>query len=85
MSDRPRSPLPGVLAGTAALLILAAGVTGAVLLRDWRVADLGLVVAVVAYVLASLAAVTVRNLRRPKPPVPTSANLCTVATPREQP
>jgi len=84
MTNQRRSPLPDMLAGAAALLILAAGATGAVLLRNWRVADLSLTVAVVVYLLAALAAATVRRLRRSRPPVPTSANLCTAATPREQ-
>ncbi|HEY0578656.1 MAG TPA: hypothetical protein VGD73_31520 [Pseudonocardia sp.] len=84
ISEQPRSPLPDMLIGAAALLIVAAGAIGAVLLGNWWVADLGLIAAVVAYVLASLAAVIVRNLRRPKLPVPTSANHCTATTPREK-
>jgi membrane protein implicated in regulation of membrane protease activity len=84
MREQPRSPLPDMLIGAAALLIVAAGAIGAVLLGNWWVADLGLIVAVLAYVLASLAAVIVRNLRRPKLPVPTSANRCAATTPQEQ-
>jgi hypothetical protein len=71
MSDQKRSTLADTLVGAAALLILAAGAIGAVLLGDWRVANLGLIAAVVAYLLASQAAVIVRNLRRLKPPVTT--------------
>ncbi|MDT7751046.1 MAG: hypothetical protein QOD96_4708 [Pseudonocardiales bacterium] len=52
----------GKLAGTAAALVFAAGAAGAVLLGDWQVAKLGLIAAMVTYVLASLVAITVRNL-----------------------
>jgi hypothetical protein len=98
MSDQKRSTLADTLIGAAALLILAAGAVGAVLLGNWRVANLGLIAAVVAYVLASLAAVIVRNLRRPKPRVPTGVETTptmfsttssavgpAAAMPREQP
>jgi hypothetical protein len=71
VSDQKRSTLADPLVGAAALLILAAGATGAVLPGDSRVANLGLIAAVVAYLLASQAAVIVRNLRRSKPPVTT--------------
>ena len=52
----------GKLAGAAAVLVFAAGAAGAVLLGDWQVAKLGLIAAMVTYVLASLVAITVRNL-----------------------
>ena len=67
MSDQKLSRLANMLVCAAALLILAAGVTGAVLLHDWRVAKLGLIAAMVAYLLAFLLAVIPRNLHPSKP------------------
>jgi membrane protein implicated in regulation of membrane protease activity len=67
VSDQNRAIRVDVLVGAAALFIFAAGAAGAIVLGEWRVAKLGLIAAVIVYVLASLVAVMVRKLRRPRP------------------
>jgi hypothetical protein len=62
IDQRKRSSLADRLAGAAALLVLAAGGASAVLVGDWAVAKLGLIAAMVTYVLASLVTISVRNL-----------------------
>jgi hypothetical protein len=71
VTDQKKDSAADELIVATTLLIFAAGATGAVLLRNWEIAELGLIAAIVAYVLVSLLAVIVRNLGRAEPPVPT--------------
>jgi hypothetical protein len=71
---KKRSPPVDELIVEAALLIFAAGATGAVLLRNWAIAELGLITAIVVYVLVSVVAAIVRNLSRAEPPLPTEVD-----------
>jgi hypothetical protein len=62
IDQRKRSSLADKLGGAAALLVFAAGGAGAVLVGDWPFAKLGLIAAMLTYVLASLVALGVRKL-----------------------